>query len=100
MKKCARRQGLRRRQVRACRWLESEDTGAADCEGSWLEEWTNTQVVGCSGGAVFQGGEAWRGMFFFCGSMFFSFDTTWVWHIMLCQRAKQVSNSPCKCACV
>ena len=29
MKNCARRQGLRRRQVRACRWLESEDTGAA-----------------------------------------------------------------------
>ena len=99
MKNCARRQGLPRRQVRACRWLESEDTGAADCESSWMEKWTDTQVVECSDGGEVEGEEKWRGMFF-CGRKFLSVDPTWVWHMMLCQRAKQVPNSPCKCACV
>ena len=64
MKNCARRQGLRRRQVRACRWLESEDTGAADCEGSWLEKWTNTQLAECLYCGVVEGEETGRGMFF------------------------------------
>ena len=67
MKKCARRQGLRRRQIRACRLLESEDTGAADCEGLWLEKWKNTQVVECSYGGALEEEEKWRGMFFFVG---------------------------------
>ena len=76
MKNCARRQGLQRRQLRACRWQESEDTRAADCEVSWLEKWKNTHVVECSdGGVVSRGGK------------FFSFDTT-------------CSKLSFKCACV
>ena len=71
MKNCARRPGLRGRQLRACTWLDSEDTGAADCEGSWLEKWTNTQVVECPDGGVVEGEEKWRGMFFFVGESSF-----------------------------
>ena len=44
---------LRRRQVRACRWQESGDTGAAAFEGAWLDRWKGM----CEGGEV--GWSAW-----------------------------------------
>ena len=77
VKNCARRQRLRRRQVRACRWQESEDTGAADCEGSWLGRW---KACGWLGGRVVEWSRERRHgeACFFCGEKFFSFDTTWV----------------------
>ena len=66
MNDSARRQGLQRREVRACRWQEGDDTGAAECEGSWLDRW---KTYGWLSGRVVQWWreEAWRGMFFVMG---------------------------------
>ena len=64
--------------------------------------WTGGKTCGWLGGRVVEWSRERRNgeACFMLWEKVLSFDTTWVWHMMLCRKAKQVPNSPCKCACV